>query len=113
MLGASGLGCFLGNHVHEVLLGFDEVLHRLAGQFDQLLALVRLPGLGGLHPGVSLLAGNFQELLLHVDESLHAALQQVGNGLRRRPFPDALFDPGHQNFILFLSQFEKDASALQ
>ena len=57
---------------------------------------------------MSLLAGNFQELLLHVDESVHAAAQQVGNRLRCRPVADPFLHTVHQDFILFLPQFKQN-----
>ena len=57
---------------------------------------------------MGLLARNLQEFLLHVDESLHAAPQQIGNSMRRGPVPDPLFHAAHQDFVLFLAQIEQD-----
>ena len=54
-------GCFrsfLSDYVEELFLCFDEVLHALAGQPDELFRLVWLAGFGGVNPGMSLLAGN-------------------------------------------------------
>src|SRR5208282_4680174 len=109
VLATGGLGCLFGDHVHEVLLGFDKVVHRLAGQFHHVLALVGFSGLGCIHPVVSLLSGNLQKLLLHLDESIHAAAEQVGNRLCWRPLADTFLHTSHQDFVLFLTQFKKDS----
>jgi len=57
-------------------------------------------------------AGNLtpvtEELLLHPDERIHATLQKVRNCLGRGPIPNSFLHTGHENFILFLSQFEKN-----
>ena len=44
------------NHIHQLLLGIDKVLHTFAGQLRQNLRLIRLPGLGCFHPGIRLLS---------------------------------------------------------
>src|ERR1035438_5771753 len=56
---------------------------------------------------MSLLAGNLQELLLHVDESIHAAPKRIGNSMRSRLVPDAFFHTAHKNLGLFLRQIKK------
>jgi hypothetical protein len=68
----------------------------------------RLAGLGGLHPGVGLLARNLQELLLHVDEGFHAPAHHVGNSMCGRPGPDVFLHAIHQDLVLLLGQVEKD-----
>src|SRR5208337_1420072 len=61
---------------------------------------------------MSLFAGSLQQFLLHADEGLQAPPQQIGDRFCRWPVSCALLHPGHQEFVLFLPQFEKDLLSL-
>ena len=107
MFGTRGFGCLVGDYIHEVLLGFNKIIHRFASQFDELFRLVWLPGFRCRHPGMSLFAGNLQEFLLHIEKRLDAAPHQIGDLLCCRQFADSLLDAVHQDFILLLAQFQQ------
>ena len=104
--------CF-GDHVEELLLGVNEGLHCLAGHLNQALGIEALAGLDGGQPGVGLLAGHLQEFLLHFDEGIEAALDQVGHGDCHAVAGDALFYAGGDDFILPLRQSRAAASGLR
>ena len=105
--GAGRLGGFIGNDVEELLLRLDEVLHALASEVHHVLGLVRLAGFRGLHPGVGLFVGNLQKLLLHVDEGVYAAPQQVDGGMAPRAVTNPFLHSIHQDFVLLLAQVKK------
>jgi len=67
------------------------------------------PGLGGIDPDVRLLGGDGEIVLLHVDEGIDAAAEQIGHGGEGRRFAGSLFDAGHDELILTLSQLQENA----
>ena len=78
-----------------------------------MVGLVRLAGFGGFHPGVSLFASDLQELLLHLDEGIHAAPQQINGGMTPWAVADAFLHAGHQDFVLLLAEIEKHFLAFE
>ena len=62
-------------------------------------------------PRVSLLAGDLQELLLHVDESVYTAPQQIDQSMPARAVSHPFFHARHQDFVLLFTQLKKDLLA--
>src|ERR1035438_6451811 len=72
----------LHRHVQQGLLRVDEILDALARKVtDTRGGLGRRPDdlLGGLHGALNLLGGQIQQLLLRIDEFVHAFLGQFGH----------------------------------
>src|ERR1039457_6946867 len=84
--------CFFREHIQELLLASHETVHRFARKLCQSFAFERLAGLGGIDPLVGLLGCNGQKMLLHVDEIIHTAADQIRHGSEgRRTAPPLIY----------------------
>ena len=92
---------------YDQAVTLSKGVHALACKIDELFRLVRLPGFGRIYPHMSLLAGSLQKFLLHLNEAVYAASQQIDQRLPTRAVTYSFFHACHQKSVLLLAQVQK------